>query len=228
MKILISDFDYTFYDNNYEKNILATQKFVNDGNMFIIATGRNHHQIMEELENRKVPYFFLICNDGAIIYNRKNEIIFEKNIDLKLGKEIFDKLNKSKYVSETFIDDTISYQVYDFNKINKIIGKPKNDKKAKQLLEDILKNDSLSGYISENWINITSNEASKGNAVKYILEKYNLQNEDIYAVGDNINDISMLDMYKPYIMEEAPLLLKEKYENKVKNIEELIDILTSK
>ena len=228
MKILISDFDYTFYDDNYENNIKAAQKFVNEGNIFIIATGRNYNQITEELEDKNVPYFFLVCNDGAIIYSRKNEVLYEQNIDLKLGKEIFEKLLDSKYVLEAFIDDTVGYQIYDYEKINKIIGKPKNEKKCEELLNNILKDDRLDGYISENWINIISSKTSKGNAIKFILDKYKLNNEDIYVIGDNINDIPMLDMYNPYIMESSNDILLNKYKNKVKSVEELITILTSK
>lgn len=228
MKILISDFDYTFFDNNYENNILATQKFVNDGNIFIIATGRNLNQIKEEITDKDVPYFFLICNDGAVIYNRKDEILYEKNIDNEIGQKAFKKLLDSKYISEAFIDDMEGYQIYDYSKINKIVGKPKNEKKAKQLLDEILENNEFTGYMSENWLNIINSEVSKGNAIKYILEKYKLDDEEIYVVGDNINDISMLDMYTPYIMEESSPEILKKYPNKVKNIEELINILTSK
>ena len=47
-----------------EKNIEAIKKFVDNGNMFIIATGRNLHQLLNDLVGYEIPVSYYICNDG--------------------------------------------------------------------------------------------------------------------------------------------------------------------
>ena len=44
MKVLVSDYDKTFYVNEFDikKNIKTVQEFRNLGNIFIIATGRSY------------------------------------------------------------------------------------------------------------------------------------------------------------------------------------------
>ena len=39
MKILVSDFDKTLFTDEYELNIELVNKFISEGNIFIIATG---------------------------------------------------------------------------------------------------------------------------------------------------------------------------------------------
>ena len=47
-KILVSDYDRTFYLNKegIKKNIEAVEKFRKNGNLFVIATGRYHFLIL--------------------------------------------------------------------------------------------------------------------------------------------------------------------------------------
>ena len=40
MKIVVSDFDNTFFTDKYLENIDIINDFVNKGNKFVIATGR--------------------------------------------------------------------------------------------------------------------------------------------------------------------------------------------
>ena len=41
MKILVSDFDRTFYDEKYQESIEMVKKFREKNNVLIIATGRD-------------------------------------------------------------------------------------------------------------------------------------------------------------------------------------------
>ena len=74
MKILASDFDETiFYLDKKEqtiKNIEAIRKFVDLGNIFCIITGRNYSDLKILIDKYKIPYTYLICEDGAKIFNK--------------------------------------------------------------------------------------------------------------------------------------------------------------
>ena len=72
MKILASDFDDTLFVNNkdiLEKNIKAIKEFITNGNIFCIITGRNYSYLKQDLIKYNIPYSYLICCDGAKIFN---------------------------------------------------------------------------------------------------------------------------------------------------------------
>ena len=58
IKLLISDYDQTFYlnDEDIEINKKAVDKFRKDGNIFIIATGRSYM----DFHNKAFSYLHLI------------------------------------------------------------------------------------------------------------------------------------------------------------------------
>lgn len=223
MKILVSDFDDTLYTLEYLNNVEKIQNFVNNENMFIIATGRNYTQLLEDIEDYYVPYFFLICDDGAAIYNRKGENLFKQIINDSTAHKIFQKFRNNKEISEAYFDNGEEYSL-DNNSAIKIIGKPKNMENARKILEEILNEfPEVQGYISENWINITDKEVSKATGIEYLINKYNLENNEIFVVGDNINDIPMFDKFNGYcIGNKCEDLMKKSLKN-VSSITEVID-----
>ena len=72
MHIIASDFDRTLYvedENVLKMNIQAINKFISKGNTFIIITGRMYTDIKLLLDKYNINYTFLICEDGAKIFN---------------------------------------------------------------------------------------------------------------------------------------------------------------
>lgn len=223
MKILVSDFDDTLYTLEYLNNIEKIQKFVNNENMFIIATGRNYTQLLEDIDEFYVPYFFLICDDGAAIYNRKGESLFKQIMDSSIAQNIFNKLRKSKEISELYFDNGEEYSL-DNNKAIKIIGKPKNIEKAQEILNEILNEfPEVQGYISENWINITDKKVTKATGIEFLINKYNLEDCEIFVAGNNVNDISMFDKFKGYCIGNKCEELKNKSFKTITSISDVID-----
>ena len=49
MKCLISDFDGTLYDNNFINNLKSIKEFIDDGNIFVVATGRTFKNIKKKI-----------------------------------------------------------------------------------------------------------------------------------------------------------------------------------
>ena len=78
MKILISDFDKTFYTENYDNNIKLINEFVNAGNKFVIATGRPLYFLEPSIEGKNINYYNLICSDGTVIFDKNNKKFFWK------------------------------------------------------------------------------------------------------------------------------------------------------
>lgn len=226
MKLLASDFDKTFFTEDYLKNIKKVNEFVDKGNIFIIITGRNITKLEEYIKGYNIKYNYLICNNGGIIFDNQNKVIYRKDIDPLLVKPILDILNNDSNISYTVIDNSKEY-VADPNELaNIILARPYDMAKADDLLKYIMdKFPDVHGYSSAHWINITNKEVSKGKTLKYIQNLLNIPTENIYTIGDNNNDISMNKIYNGYAMENSIDELIKVSRDKVKSVSNLIDII---
>lgn len=72
-KILVSDYDRTFYLNKegIKKNIETVEKFRKNGNLFVIATGRSFLDFKRKQYKYHFDYDYVILNHGATILDRK-------------------------------------------------------------------------------------------------------------------------------------------------------------
>lgn len=225
MKILVSDFDNTFYTIEFEQNVKAIQKFIAKGNIFIIATGRNLKYLLSDLKKYEASVSYYICNDGASIYDSKFNLLYEKNIDYKIVSALFETLRNSNSFDSVLIDWNGEYVVDTQKMANKIIAKPMNHL-AKKVFESIKKNfPSINGYFSENWLNIMDKTVDKGNAIEFLRKQNDWEKSDIYTIGDSENDMLMNTMYQGYAVEKAISELKNISIKTVTNIRELVGII---
>ena len=62
------------------------------------------------------------------------------------------------------------------------------------------------------WIEIYPKNVSKSHACNFLMNKYNISKEESFAIGNDYNDIDLLDWSKySYVVDNAPTQLKEKY-----------------
>ena len=68
-KLLVSDYDQTFYlnDNDIENNKIYVNKFMDSGNLFVIATGRSYLDFHNKLDIYDFNYNYAILNHGTTI-----------------------------------------------------------------------------------------------------------------------------------------------------------------
>lgn len=225
MKILVSDFDKTLYTENYKENVELVNDFVNQGNMFIIATGRNLPSLLPDLD-KDLKYDYLICNNGGIIFDSNLKVIYRKDIDN--GEDIFNLLKKTPCVGNPLVDSAYEYFDYAISPCNAIIARIINYDNTKKLLKYILdKYPFISGYLSDRWLNIDSFNVSKGNGIKYICDKLNYDYHDVYAVGDGLNDVPMLEICNGYVIKSDRLDLTNTSNKVINDIKELLVYLNT-
>jgi len=225
MKVIVSDFDNTFYDNNFDDNIKIINAFVDEGNLFVLATSKSLNELLNIIENKKINCQYYICNNGAVIYDKYYNPIYRKDIEKKDLKDIINYLISDDNYYDILIDTTNGY-TSDYNRCaNKLVCKYKNrnliDQEIKKLLE---KNPSISIYLNEYYINIADKYISKGNAIKFIMMYGNLTINQIFTIGDDINDLSMLKGFISFcINHNNKLAYNAKYT--VNSFKEFINIL---
>ena len=192
MNLLVTDFDGTFYDNNYENNINFIKELNNID--FVIATGRNFPSLKEDL---KIKCNYYICNDGGYILDKDYNLIYRNYIDKKTVETVYSRILELGY-SDYFFDNIGKFSKEIIDNVNKISVRIQNDtpdKDIKYLLNGLK---DIYAYISTNWINILSINSKKSNGIDYIsqIKKYN----NIYVVGNDINDYDMLKKYNGYFI----------------------------
>lgn len=226
MKILISDFDHTFFDDNYLKNIELVNKFVSEGNMFIIATGRSINNLNIDIIDYKISYSYLICSDGASIYDNKHNNIYTCNIDANLINPICNLLESDSNITLTLIenDNFVSGTV-----ANSIAGKFIDKVKCESLVKQLNKLfPTINSYLSDNYINIRNKKVSKYEGIKFLIDNYNLDSEKIYTIGDSINDKEMCKNFSSFSFYNADESVKFVSNTILENFEEAINLLMKK
>lgn len=216
--VIVSDLDGTLLDNNKnvsKENIQAINYFTQNGGKFSVATGRVVEATCEYLSNVQVNIPIIVYN-GSVIYDYNNKkVLSEKFVDdnqkqiarrikeenENVGIEIY--ANNKLYVlknsgnsirSATQMLDII-YDVkediflMDWHKIL-VLGDP-------SVVDNVEKTFESKYHIKGTRSGSTSFELlpaneSKGQALKKIIEMYNLDPNKVICVGDNMNDLELL------------------------------------
>ncbi len=222
MHIIASDFDNTLYVKDKEilsRNIKSIENFVNKGNIFIIITGRMYTDIKLLLNQYNIKYSYLICEDGAKIFNE-----FDYSIkDYLIPKEKVDQIEEifNKYKTEYYLDDgyNITTNKNDCIKVNSLI----KDREISEKILTELNNLEVYAYLSRNYINITDNSTSKQISLEYLLYYKDYYKEDLYVIGDDVNDYEMLKSYNGGVMkmhnEVLDILNKKEFDSLYEFIE---------
>lgn len=189
MTLLVSDFDGTFYDNKYLKNIELIKKYNID---FVIATGRNFKSLKKDL---KIKCKYYICNDGGYILDSDEKLIYRNYINRDTVEKIYFRILELGY-KDYFLDNIKIFSKDLIDDVNKISVKIKDNNALKDinyLLKDL---NDVYAYISANWINILSIDSKKEKGIEYIENNY----DNVIVIGNDINDYSMLKKYDGYLI----------------------------
>ena len=107
MKILATDFDDTIYFENdperNSKNAEALRRFASKGNMICIITGRNYSKLKQFLIQQNIPYNYLICEDGAKLFNNMDYCIDTTMLNRDEIEKIIPILKTYQY--DFYLDD---------------------------------------------------------------------------------------------------------------------------
>ncbi len=210
MKILASDFDDTIYfEDDVEKsikNIKAIKEFVSFGNSFCIITGRNYSDVKLLLNEYNIPYTYLICEDGAKIFNNMDYCIDTIYMDKELIKEIINILEEYNY--DYYLDDGYN-KTNNINDCVKVVVNCSEKDKQVEIVNKIKKNIKVYVYASKYHINIVNFSVNKANALKRLLNIENLSYNNLHVIGDNSNDYEMVKNFSGAIMKKHHSLLND-------------------
>lgn len=234
-KVLVVDYDRTLFINNDDmlNNINSINKFRENGNIFIIATGRTYNSLKKEIDKYNIEYDYLILNHGSLVIKKDKSTLFHYKIDKNILFDITNYLSKYKPKSvmySYYTEDTNDINNPDISKIT--IGFQKDIETFKKVMMDVVKkyNNKLNIYFTQNYeIELISKETNKSRAIDLLMKKANFKKENIYTIGDSYTDIDMINDYNGSCMEKTIDILKNnKNIKKYSSVSVLIkDILNS-
>ena len=219
--ILISDYDGTIKQNNIvSKSLLQLiDKFRIDKNLFGISSGRSITSLLNEVIKQDIKYDFLMGCNGTIGFD--DYIIFEDV--LKLIECFKDEQIDALFVSDGFDSVPIIKNIgmdQEFlnniciksNDVNKIIENKKiatviikyKDNSDRDLINNKVANisNNIEYYINMNYIDIVPRNNSKATGIEKISEMN--KNGNIFVIGDDHNDISMISEYNGFAITNSP------------------------
>lgn len=227
MFLLASDFDRTFYINNYDFkcNLKLLPEFMKS-NVFAIVTGRSYDDYMNVTKNC-IPINYLIINHGATIL-KDDEVINSTPISNKTVtklKKIFN-FDDLEYFACKDKFSRVDIDTKDLSKINITMQDNLVAKKAVDYINQHF--DDIKAYIlfHKNQLEIVSARANKSNAVKYIANLENINRYNIYTVGDGYTDFEMIKDYNGYCMSDCVDELKNVAIKSVDSVGDIINYLT--
>ncbi|ANN64039.1 Cof-type HAD-IIB family hydrolase [Brachyspira hyodysenteriae] len=221
IQLIATDLDGTLLNNNhqiseYNKNIIkaASKK----GIKTILSTGRPTSAAIKFLYDLDIDTE-LISFNGAMITDKNSNIIYQENLNPKIGIELiniakkyniyhqgflgdrwnigfFDNKWTNFYISIAQIDNYIigfdNIEDFSFSKFM-FIGENHILKNIAEELNRTFGNSIYYAFSRPVYLEVHSPNASKANALKYLADKYNINSDNIMAFGDNNNDLEMLE-----------------------------------
>lgn len=222
MKLLVTDYDntlelhYDFTDNIsiLNRNIKAINKFMKN-NFVCIATGRHFDAIHKTLIENNIKFNYLCANNGAELYDGSYNLLYclpikEQDLEIlmKLGDKVFfrNPCNSKLISSANLYFDNLK----DFEQI-----------------EEYLDNNLTESFVEYKYpkIKIINENCNKLEIIKIIQDLEKIDDKSIYTIGDDVNDIKMIERYNGYSLitakEETKKVASKLYEELNQLIKEI-------
>lgn len=233
-KILISDYDGTFYQNDIDtkKNIDKVNEFRTLDNLFVLATGRSYVDLKQKIDKYEIPYDYLILNHGALLLSKDLEIIKVFTLDKELVDSILEYVNNDKDIYDIVLIDTFKKRVTDTSNVVKIMLKLYIHDKAFEVKNYIDKSCvNIKSYLVRDedhyLVEVVSSEASKSFMIEKILDKEKIVKKNVYTIGDGINDIDMIRDYNGYRVSNSCKELVSVTDRVIDNVSDLISRISN-
>mgnify|MGYP002568741306 FL=1 len=248
--LLASDFDGTLcrWENggitNEDKE--AVRRFRSAGNRFVLVTGRDYESTMSVLQEQdfwEMDSCFCmssaLCIDlsGNVIYDRRTkegrvgEILrYFKDTGalyavLQVGKEGYNVDIGGMPLAMRTISFAEGCKIPSITNCNvKYETVEESVRRAEEISR--LFGDFVNPLLNNNNIDMPPAGVDKAGGVAYAAQMFQIPHGNVYTVGDNLNDLSMVGAFHGRSMQSGPPALQDAAERTVSTICEIVDELT--
>lgn len=218
--LLVSDIDGTIYRDDVgipQRNIDAIKRYIGKGGNFTVATGRSPQALLHILESVPVSAPAIIFNGGAL-YDPKTDRFIERHSLPKevkgLVKNLLEKIphlgceflvgprvyvpRMNKEILAHIRKDSLKYVCLPIDSIPDGASKIffSTDVETMQKIREHIEQSGVSGVYAvqteKTYFEIMPEGVNKALGLKALREYLNIDNENVYAIGDFYNDVEML------------------------------------
>ncbi|MGE4277667.1 MAG: HAD-IIB family hydrolase [Lawsonibacter sp.] len=219
--LLVSDFDDTLYDSRHqipERNLRAIQSFLAEGGRFTVATGRAHRTFAPHVHLVPINAPVVLSN-GSALYDFQTDQMLEQTYlspmapqDMRSVLEFFPTLALEAYYGEdvyVYRPSAITeahmkkvgtgYTVCPPEEVPLLWTKAMLQEEKPVLLQAQAWLLERYGrryeaiFSNQYYLEITEKGSTKGDMVAKMAKRLGIRPECVYCVGDNQNDIPMLE-----------------------------------
>lgn len=225
-QILISDYDDTLINDNGnlpEKNRLAIEKFIAEGGIFAINTGRMTNSILPtarklglrgylgayqggvilDIESGNILCDVRLSREDTVKQLEELETVPDRHIHLYDGEHLYvrtrDKVLEDyeclSGIKATFVSGKLSEYAHEHNlSANKLMYIAENAELVRERERLMQRYNHLVYVLSKPvFLEILSKDGTKGAFVRYLAKTMNVPISKIIAVGDSLNDTAMVE-----------------------------------
>lgn len=204
------------------KNLNAIKKAKENGVKFVIITGRERNSLstapyIEQLDNRELTGYY----QGSLVVDEYNgEQMYACTLQRSDCNDVYNDVVRrglnmlvyrgSNAYAEMYDEYSVRYEKHNKTKITELdsIGELVNSDENLKMLITVSPGqlDKNFEYFynkyskrmnvvtsSKHYIEFTHKDANKGNALKFIASRYKIDKSEIIAMGDQLNDLSMIN-----------------------------------
>lgn len=221
MKFLATDYDGTlrYADHVMDEDIMAIQQWKAEGNLFSIVTGRSLESIEMEIEKYQLPCDYIVTNNGGMVFDANKKELMSNYLDYITSLDIIYAIKEMDNVASYVVNDGIHRHkvVVDADAIDQRYPTLQPDMPEEQVLEEgnfaqiVLSMTTLDSalhmaelinqYFSSTVVAYANNFAvdvvpkgiSKATGLEFVVEYAEVEEEDVYSIGDAHNDIPMIE-----------------------------------
>lgn len=217
------------------------------------ATGRLDYEI-KHFNDLTDNNGFRISQNGAVVLNKQNEIELMNDLDASTINTIVNIVKAyeclymfesiDKYIVPKKVKQLIDFEQYqDIIKYNEVpnilenldkykissvsitMEKDQNSKVIESLRSKLP--NGISACISSDYtIDIASDGISKGLAIKYICDKYEINPNEVAVIGDSFNDLSMFELFEnSFVLAHAKEEVKKHGKYIIEDVATAIDLI---
>ena len=223
-----------------KRNVEMVAKWREAGNVFAFATGRDVVNMKFEYDRFNVEYDYLVGVNGAFVVDKELNVLFKQTIPNDIASEIIDMLrddSEGQLLVQNGIDGCYKVNYKEDDHIKALHAKTTALYKhtaeealkeevisvgcmtdhfdvAKRLNDLVIEKfgDQVTSFNNLNYVNVVPKDISKATGIQLIADKYDIKSQDINVIGDNLNDLEMIETFNGVTLENGKDEVKAKAE----------------
>lgn len=252
MKLLATDYDGTlkFGDSVLESDIEAIRKWRSEGNLFAIVTGRSKESITQQAQEHDLPVDFYVTNNGGMVFSAEGEVLLSTSLDTTTAIDLMFATHEMPDVVSYMVNDGINRHkvevhpgledhryahlhpdleeedVMDTGKFAQIVYSCTSPEAALTIAENINNffGNIVTAYANNFVVDIVPKGVSKATGLDFVAAYNDVDDNDVFAIGDSHNDIPMLEsVWNSGAVLVAPAEVKEAAHGEYATVADYID-----